>query len=503
MPTSRTFIDAFIDERHPCPSASISTFRADLLAAMQVPVLSAGTSWLAGRTVRRRSFTAAVCATALLAAWPQPALAEAPVVQRGDIVVADTEPFFAPGGVFAIDPVTGAQAWVANGGRHHFRMGLAFEGDGDILVSNGFAYGGGYSVSRIDAATGVETTVAEGIASSGMAVEADGDILVAATGVVRVDPVTGAQTTISSGGALVRPAGLAIEADGDILVADAGAFDEAGAIVRVNPVTGAQTTVSSGGSFVDPTGVAVEPDGDIVVSDPEAFGGTGGVIRVDAVTGAQATLSSGGFFVDPRAIALEQDGDIVVADSSAFPFSPPDAYPEKGGVIRVDPVSGAQSEVSSGGRFGNPVAIAVAPQTLNTPPDCSGVVANPSALPPDARKFETITLSGAGDADHDTLSWRIDSVQQDEPVSRAGGKQSGSDAQLPGGAAATNQVQVRAERIASGNGRVYRIAYTVSDGTAGCSGVAHVSVARNKHEGAVDDGDTQRWDSFTGEQVVP
>jgi streptogramin lyase len=93
--------------------------------------------------------------------------------------------------------------------------------------------------------------------------------------------------------------------------------------------------------------------GDIVVLDAEAFGFTGGVIRVDPVSGAQTTVTSGGSFVIPRGLALEADNDILVVD--------PEAFGGPGGVIRIDPVSGAQTTVSSGGSFVNPAAIAVEP----------------------------------------------------------------------------------------------------------------------------------------------
>lgn len=44
--------------------------------------------------------------------------------------------------------------------------------------------------------------------------------------------------------------------------------------------------------------------GDILVADINAFGGPGGIIRVDPVTGAQTTVSSGGSFVAPTAVAM-------------------------------------------------------------------------------------------------------------------------------------------------------------------------------------------------------
>jgi hypothetical protein len=51
-----------------------------------------------------------------------------------------------------------------------------------------------------------------------------------------------------------------------------------------------------------------------------------------------------------------------------------------------------------------------------------------------------------------------------------------------------------------GDGRVYRIAYTVSDGTDSCSGVAKVSVPRKKGQAAVDSAPPS-YDSFTGAQL--
>lgn len=172
-------------------------------------------------------------------------------------------------------------------------------------------------------------------------------------------------------------------------------------------------------------------------------------------------------------------------------------------MIRVDPNTGAQTPVSSLGGLSSPQTIAVVSQP-NEPPDCSTVTATPDTLPRAARdQLKTITLSGAADADGDALSFQIDSVEQDEPVSGGPGKESFPDAQLVGTTADTNHVRVRAERSPVGNGRVYWIAYTVSDGTASCSGLEKVSVARHKHRSAVDDGDSRLWNSFTGTQVLP
>ena len=111
-----------------------------------------------------------------------------------------------------------------------------------------------------------------------------------------------------------------------------------------------------------------------------------------------------------------------------------------------------------------------------------------------------MTLGGATDLDGDTLSFQIDSVTQDEPVTGKG------DDTSPDAATGTNssQVQLRAEANPQRNGRVYRIAYTVFDGNGGtCTGVETVSVARKKGQTAIDDGNTAAWNSFSGAQVTP
>ncbi len=161
----------------------------------------------------------------------------------------------------------------------------------------------------------------------------------------------------------MRPTDIAIEADGDILVVATPAAGGRPALFRLNPVTGAETIVSSGGSFVTLNGVAIEADGDILVTDLDAFDDPnasprlpGGVIRVDPVTGSQTTVSSGGSFGDPIGITVEADGSILIADRFAGPpfFT--------GGLIRVDPATGAQtilSSLSTGDDLTNPTAVAV------------------------------------------------------------------------------------------------------------------------------------------------
>lgn len=272
----------------------------------------------------------------------------------------------------------------------------AVAADGDILVTDFHAFGGLGGVIRVDSVTGARRTVSANATPVGsptfvdpgdVALEPDGHLLVAdfdafgdaGGGLIRVNPVTGARTTVSANGAppggpsFANPSGIAIAPGGDILVADRRAFaDAGGGVIRVDPVTGARTAVSQnaapvgGPSFTEPAGIALAPGGDILVADEDAFAGFGGIIRVDPVTGARTSLSEnaaptgGPSFVEPVGIAVATGGDLLVTEEDGFSDA-------AGGVIRVDGGTGARTTVSANGApaggpsFGQPYGIALAP----------------------------------------------------------------------------------------------------------------------------------------------
>jgi sugar lactone lactonase YvrE len=173
--------------------------------------------------------------------------------------------------------------------------------------------------------------------------------------VLRVDSTNGARTLLSDnhtpvgGPDLQAPTGIALDAAGDLVIVENFGTPinnvRVPSVVRVDRVTGARTLVSSntspagGPDLVYPWGMAIEADGDILVADPSAFaGGEGGVIRVDPVTGARTALSRNGsptgpvHFDNPYDVAVAPNGDIYVVD--------------RVGVIRVDPVSGVRTRIS-------------------------------------------------------------------------------------------------------------------------------------------------------------
>ena len=125
---------------------------------------------------------------------------------------------------------------------------------------------------------------------------------------------------------------------------------------------------------------------------------------------------------------------------------------------------------------------------VNQVPVCEQAIAQPNALWPPNHKFITITLQGITDPDGDALTLNIAGISQDEPVNAAGVGNTGPDAIIVG-----DQVQLRSERAAKGNGRVYSIYFTADDGVDQCTGSVSVSVPHSRKDNAIDDG--QNYDA--------
>ncbi len=197
----------------------------------------------------------------------------------------------------------------------------------------------------------IALSVAAALATPGAALAASTDALVVDEGrasVVRVDTSGGGQTLLSKEGHLKKPSGIVARADGTLFVSDSHALGK-GAIVAIDATTGTQTVVAQLGYFYRPTGVAIAADGALLVSDEG-----GKVVRVEPATGAQTVIGADGLLVDPVGVAVGPGGVIYVADSKVDSV--------KGGLIRIDPTTGVQSQVASGAQFGSALrGIAVSP----------------------------------------------------------------------------------------------------------------------------------------------
>lgn len=172
--------------------------------------------------------------------------------------------------VLKVDPASGVATAVSSGGKFEEPIDVAVGPGGEIYVLDrkvepwgpGKSAAGG--VFRVEPITGAQTRLTDKnifYKPTAIAVASDGSILVTdqrqadVKGVVRrIDPATGAATELTSAGLLTSPSG--VEADGaSILVSDASAFSGAGGVVRVS-LAGAQTQVSAGGALGEAAGIA-------------------------------------------------------------------------------------------------------------------------------------------------------------------------------------------------------------------------------------------------------
>ena len=124
--------------------------------------------------------------------------------------------------------------------------------------------------------------------------------------------------------------------------------------------------------------------------------------------------------------------------------------------------------------------------TVNHNPVCTNLTAGPQLWPPN-HKLHQVTVSGATDPDGDPLTTTVTGVTQDEPLNDLGDGNTSPDA-FPG--SASDQALIRAERSGKGDGRVYALHVSVSDGLGGqCTGTALVSVPHDQSgKAAIDSG---------------
>jgi DNA-binding beta-propeller fold protein YncE len=257
----------------------------------------------------------------------------------GKLVVADIGvPNRKDGAVIRVDPLTGRQSLVSSGGEFFDPAGLAVAPDGQIYVVDNRAPDNDGAVIRVDPRTGAQTLVTERSSEAGRR-------------------------------ELDLPFGIAIESDGNLVVSNRVLPNElplvcrvAGKVVRVNPITGDQTRVSSDGRISWPLGLAVRPDGDIVVANECGTGG--GLVRVDRRGLGQHLITPNDpedVLVTPERVAFDPAGRLLVSDFSA-------GSDGEGGIVSVDPATGAQSLVLAGSPFNHPLGIAAA---SNRPPSAS------------------------------------------------------------------------------------------------------------------------------------
>jgi hypothetical protein len=115
--------------------------------------------------------------------------------------------------------------------------------------------------------------------------------------------------------------------------------------------------------------------------------------------------------------------------------------------------------------------------------------------PPNHKLVELVLaeLVEVTDPDGDSLVLEVDGIFQDEPVNGTGDGDTAPDAEIdPQG-----EFRVRAERSGGGDGRIYEVTYTASDGRGGqCSSSVVIEVPHGRRTPAIDSG--HRFDSTAG-----
>ena len=118
----------------------------------------------------------------------------------------------------------------------------------------------------------------------------------------------------------------------------------------------------------------------------------------------------------------------------------------------------------------------------NQPPECGAALASTLELWPPNHKFVTVSIAGVTDADGDSLTTKIVGISQDEPLDARGDGNTCPDGKGVG----TSSASVRAERSGTGDGRVYRVSFTASDGQGGqCTGSVRICVPHDQRPGHV------------------
>jgi Beta-propeller repeat len=113
----------------------------------------------------------------------------------------------------------------------------------------------------------------------------------------------------------------------------------------------------------------------------------------------------------------------------------------------------------------------------NRPPECAAAAASPGTLWPPNGQLVPVSIRGVTDPDGDPVTLAVTSVRQDEPLSKKGSP----DASGVGAPTA----RLRADRRGGGDGRVYHLGFTATDGRGGsCSGAVTVCVPHDPRPGA-------------------
>ena len=274
-------------------------------------------------------------------------------VAVGDLLVLDQR----SARLFRLDMATGVQTPLSTAAQLTSPQALAVRGSGAVVV------GDPAGLFEVSTSMGAQRRFSGALSpnlSLQTVFDAAGDALVLeSTGITKVPFVYGgiaAQTplmTLPVAGALEVFLGdsLAREASGNLLVTGFGPLGDG--IFRIGPTGTPVTKVTPGFSADLWQDLAIEASGQILAVGTR-FGVGTGVFRVDPVSGTRTALSTTSW-VDPRAVAVAPNGTIYVADAGTCTTSGCTGAQ----VVQVHPVTGARSNVRSGGSITGEMDLAI------------------------------------------------------------------------------------------------------------------------------------------------
>ncbi|MDH5178471.1 MAG: PKD domain-containing protein [Gammaproteobacteria bacterium] len=253
-------------------------------------------------------------------------------------------------------------------------------------------------------------------------------------------------------------------------------------------------------SFVAPNAVGQSVVLELRVSDGREIGNpaTVAVAIVDnsapvADAGADMTRDEGSIVslngmasVDPDGDGLFFDwkqisGPAVELDNPGSPtpfFHAPAVQPDSATVLEFEVVVSDMDPVnpkSSSDR------ILINIQNINDPPACHLAKPSVARLWPPNHKMHPVKIEGVTDSDsvYRNVVLVITGVTQDEPLVGMGTGHTSPDAVIQN-LEPTDTALLRAERAGHGNGRVYQVSFTASDGFESCQGNVQVYVPHSR-----------------------
>jgi hypothetical protein len=235
-------------------------------------------------------------------------------------------------------------------------------------------------------------------------------------------------------------------------------------------------------------------DGTFTVGFEDAFGGgdrdyndnrflfEGCVEPIVAVDDAAATnedtpilidvlANDGGVGIEVVSVGTPANGSAAINAGGGVTYTPnPDFNGTDAFTYTIEDDSGAQATAT--------VTVTVA--GVNDPPVCTAATPSKSLLWPPNHRRVPITVSGVTDVDGDPITITITSIFQDEPTNKRGDGNTAID-----GFIGTGTASIRAERAGNGDGRVYHIGFTATDGAGGaCNRTVLVGVPHDNHGAA-------------------